>query len=600
MITGNIDGVKKFILERLEKLFELKIDKNCIASYELISELNTISNLLKKELNVVIDRRGNITNISIGNINTVKINTTEISANKLSGFRVIHTHLPMNNKTSSIDTSLLLSLKLDAFLSVVTNDNINDCEINMAFCDICDNILTSKIIETQTLEEVLDLNFLEKVSYIEKNILSLNLTDNTKERAILIGTDTLESLKELYNLSLACNIVPLEKIFQKRSTINPTYYIGEGKLNEILTIKQVKNANLIIFDDELSGSQVRNLENVLNCKVIDRTNLILDIFAKRAKTKESMLQVELAMLNHKLPRLRNSNANLDKIKGGVGVKGGIGSRGPGEKKLESDKRHIEQRIEDIKNELSKIVDTRGVQKVKRVKNNISSVAIVGYTNAGKSTLRNQLCKASASNTISKKDVFEADMLFATLDTTIRAITLNDSRKITISDTVGFINKLPHELVEAFKSTLEEVVDADLLLHVVDASNKNVLSQINSVNTVLDELGAKDKNTILVLNKIDNISTENLNKLKETLKDKKLIEVSALNNINLDKLLDIIGEEIPINMSEKEFVIPYDSQHLIPILHKYSNIIKEEFTEDGTYIKTLLNEEIYKKCSNFEI
>jgi len=382
--------------------------------------------------------------------------------------------------------------------------------------------------------------------------------------------------------------------------VHSAYYAGQGKVQEIAHLRQLKNANLVIFDDELSGSQIRNLEGAIKCKVIDRTTLILDIFARRAKSKESILQVELTMLTHKLSRLRNANANLARIKGGVGVKGGVGSKGPGERKLETDKRHIESRIEEIKNELSKIINQRAIQKVKRSKNNISKVAIVGYTNAGKSTLRNKICKIAASNIINKEDVLEADMLFATLDTTVRAITLSDNRKITLSDTVGFISKLPHELVEAFKSTLEEVTEADLLLHVVDGSNKEAIKQIKSVNMVLNELNARDKNTIIVLNKIDKASDKNLRELKDFLKDEKIIEVSAINEINLNELLHMIGREIPIKLVEKDFIIPYSEQELVSMLHENSNVINEDYIEEGTRIKALVHEEIYKRCVDFEV
>lgn len=326
----------------------------------------------------------------------------------------------------------------------------------------------------------------------------------------------------------------------------------------------------------------------------------MDIFARRAKSKESILQVELAMLNHKLSRLRNANANLARIKGGVGVKGGVGSRGPGEKKLETDRRYIEDRIEEIKNELYKIINQRAVQRIKRSKNNIGKVAIVGYTNAGKSTLRNKICELSASNILNKEGVLEADMLFATLDTTIRAITLYDNRKITLSDTVGFISKLPHELVEAFKSTLEEVTEADLLLHVVDSSNKDAIKQINSVNIVLNELNAKNKNTIIVLNKIDKACDKNLKELKDFLKDEKVIEISAIKEINLVELLHMISSEIPNKLIEKDFIIPYSNQDLVSILHEYSKVIKEYYIEEGTCIKALVHEEIYKKCIDFEV
>lgn len=599
MIKGNINGIKKTILEKMENLFDLTIDKNYILSGELVENLNDITKLIKKEICVIVNRSGIIIDIFVGNVNSVKFSFIDNSNNKLSGLRVIHTHPNGISTLSSMDISTLTSLKLDAIAALGVSTNSDNISIDIGFCDVLNNTLTSNVIENLTLDDCMKINFKDKINHIDNSLKSLKHLEDSIDRAILVGTAGKESLLELVNLAIACDVVPVHKVLQKRSNINSAYYAGEGKVKEIAYLKQLKNANIVIFDDELSGSQIRNLEDTLDCKVIDRTTLILDIFAKRASTKEGMLQVELAMLNHKLPRLRDSNANLARIKGGVGMKGGIGSRGPGEKKLESDKRHIENRIEEIKKELSKVVNIRTVQRTKRNKNNMSNVAIVGYTNAGKSTLRNKLCKIASYNNTSKKSVLEADMLFATLDTTVRAITLNDSRKITLSDTVGFINKLPHELVEAFKSTLEEVVDADLLLHVVDASNKNAINQINSVNNVLNELNCIDKNTIIVLNKTDIASYETLLKLKEFLKDKVVIEVSALNGTNLKNLLNTIANKLPNNLIEKEFIIPYNYQKLISILHENSNIIEKKFIDEGTYIKTLIDENLYKKYNTLQ-
>ncbi|MCB2291780.1 GTPase HflX [Clostridium sp. CS001] len=600
MITGNIGGIKTVILERLESLYDLIIDNDNVLSYELVEEMNEITKLIKKELCVVISRRGNVTGISVGNVSSAEIPPMDFASKKLSGFRVIHTHPTGDSTLSSMDTSALVELKLDAIVAIGVKENVQDITINIGFCEVSNNSLTFKEFKNLSLEASLQLNFREKVTYIDKLIYKIEQYEDNVERAILVGTDSEESLEELIGLAEACNVVPVYTVLQKKNKINSAFYAGQGKVQEIARLRQLKNANVVIFDDELSGSQVRNLEEVIKCKIIDRTTLILDIFARRAKTTEGILQVELAILNHKLPRLRDANANLSRIKGGVGVKGGVGSRGPGEKKLETDRRHIEFRIEEIKNALTKVLDQRTVQRVRRTKNNISRVAIVGYTNAGKSTLRNKLCEIFAPASISKEGVLEADMLFATLDTTVRAVTLSDNRKIALSDTVGFISKLPHELVTAFKSTLEEVIESDLLLHVVDASNEEAINQIQSVNLVLNELNAKDKNTIIVLNKVDKASEENLKKIHEFLKGEKIIEVSAIKGLNLNELLHIIGMEIPTKLIEKEFIIPYTEQKLISILHENSSVISEVYSEEGTHIKALVHEEIYKRCMDFEV
>jgi GTPase len=599
MIQGNIGGIRKSILSRLEELYEIKIDGYSIFLYELAEKLNDITRILNKEICVAVDRKGKIISVAVGDSRSAKLPYLDTKDKKLCGIRIIHTHPSGNSKLSSLDISALMDMKLDAMVAIGVKEDIYDVSVNIGLCDVNNNTLTYKEFKNLNLDQVGKFDFKDKIDYINRIIKEIDVIDDNIERAILVGNDSEESLNELNGLAEACEVVPIYRVFQKRNKIDSAYYTGLGKVQELAHLRQIKRANVVIFDDELSGSQIRNLEKEIGCKVIDRTTLILDIFARRAKSKESKLQVELAMLRHSLSRLRGFGADLAKIKGGVGTKGGVGSRGPGEKKLETDRRHIEKRIQDIKNELSRVVDTRSVQRGNRNKENISKVALVGYTNAGKSTLRNKLCEISSKN-INKNGVLEADMLFATLDTTIRSITLNDNRKIALSDTVGFIRKLPHELVEAFKSTLEEVIEADLLLHVVDSSNEECTDQIEAVNNVLSELGVLDKNIVIVLNKIDAASESNIKILRELLDEQNVVEVSASKETNLQSLLDIIGDKIPVKLFEKEFTIPYDKQSLVSIIHENCNIIDEDYREEGTYIKAQVYEEIYNRCSKFEV
>lgn len=600
MLKGNVSGIKKLTLNMLEDLYELTIEKGSIFSYELVKRMNEITKILNKEISVAIDRRGKILSIAVGDSRTVELPVIDAKERKLSGVRIIHTHPTGNSKLSSLDISALKKLKLDAIVAIGVQEVIDNVEVNIGFCDVHNNTLTYNEVKNLSVKEAIDYKLIDRINYINKVMEEIRVYEDNIERAILFGIDNEESLDELEGLAEACGVVTIEKVLQKRNRIDSALYTGQGKVQELAYLRQVKSANVIIFDDELSGSQVRNLEERIGCKVIDRTVLILDIFARRAKSKEGKLQVELAMLKHRFSRLRGYGADLARIRGGVGTKGGVGSRGPGEKKLETDRRHIEDRIKDIKNELKKVVNTRTIQRAKRSKENISKVALVGYTNAGKSTLRNKLCEISSTNHMIKGGVLEADMLFATLDTTVRAIKLKDNRKIALSDTVGFIRKLPHELVEAFKSTLEEVIESDLLLHVVDASNEEAAAQIKAVNNVLSELNALDKNIIIVLNKIDAAEEENLNLLREVLKEEKVVEISTINEINLEKLLEMIGEEIPVEFIEKEFVIPYNEQSLVSMLHENCNILSDDYKEEGTYIKAQVYEEMYNKCKEFEI
>ncbi|WP_373898106.1 GTPase HflX [Haloimpatiens sp. FM7315] len=599
MIQGNIKGIRKSVLERLEGLYDITLDKESIISYEIVKEINELTYIIKKEISVYVNRRGKILNIVVGNFKSDNIEFIEDKGKKLSGIRIIRSNTSGKSKLTDVDISELLDMKLDAIISIGINESISEVRINIGFCDLKNRILVCKEFNDFSTNEAIELNFCEKIIYIDKLIAEVEIHGEDVEKAILVGKDSLDSLEELKGLSLALGFSVVYEVFQKKNKINQTYYTGEGKARELSYLRQIKNANLVIFDDELSGSKVRNLEDIIGCKVIDRTTLIFEIFARRAKTRQSKLQVELAVLKHRLSRLRGFGGDLDKIKGGVGVKGGIGSRGPGEKKLEMDRRHIDTKIQYIKEELQKIVVDREVQSANRKRGNITEVALVGYTNAGKSTLRNKLCEIASINN-SKSSVFEADMLFATLDTTVRAIELGDNRKIALADTVGFIRKLPLELVEAFKSTLDEVLSSELLLHVVDASSPKAIEEIKAVNTVLYELNSSDKNCIVVLNKIDKASKDSINNIRKFLNGKKIVEVSAKTGENLLELLKVIKNTIYRDLIKTIFYIPFNNQGVVSTLYENCNVIKKEYSENGTYIKAELDKEIYEKFKKFEL
>lgn len=594
VILGNVEGIKKSIISELDDLHKIQIQKDIVFSEELVRTMSAITEKLGREVSVGINRKGKVTDVAVGDSTTVELPLIDISEKKLSGIRIVHTHPTGNSKLSALDISALIKLKLDAMIAIGVRENFEENTYNLGFVDVENNTLVYEEMRNLDLQKAVNYNLSQKLSYISKIIQSVEVHEETGERAILVGIDNEEILEELEELAKACNVETVYKVFQKRSKIDKTYFVGSGKVNEIDMIRQAKRANLVIFDDELAGSQIRNLEEGIGCKVIDRTTLILEIFARRARSREAKLQVELAQLKYRLPKLAGMGTVLSR------TGGGIGTRGPGEKKLEIDKRHIRERVYDLNKELSKVKKTRQVQREKRNRGNISKVSLVGYTNAGKSTLRNKLCDIYTTNAVNKEKVFEADMLFATLETTVRAIHLPDNRKIALSDTVGFIRKLPHDLVEAFKSTLEDVLESDLLLHVVDASNPEVIEQIDAVNNVLEELGALDKKIILVLNKIDDIDKETLETLKEKLEEEKIIEISAYEGTNLDKLIEEIGNEIPVKLREREFVIPYSDQKFVSMIHEECKILEEDYRAEGTYIKALANNEIYNRCSKFEI
>lgn len=594
MIVGNLEGIRKTILKRLESIYDFKVDRQSIANEEIIQIISEITGDINKEISVAIDRKGNILSVAVGDSSTVEMPIIDIKSKKLSGVRIIHTHPNGNSRLSSLDVSALIALKLDCMVAVAVKEG--KCkDVTVGFCGIDNNTLIAEVAPNLPLDKALNINILNVVKNIEINLSSNEVEEDKGERAVLVGIENEESLDELCELAKACNVVTVDRVMQRRVKIDTAYFIGEGKVEELSMVRQASNANLIIFDDELSASQIRNLESATGTKVIDRTTLILEIFARRAKSKEAKIQVELAQLKYRLPRLIGMGAVLSR------TGAGIGTRGPGEKKLEIDKRHIRERIYDLNKELAKIKKNRQVQREKRSKDNVPKISLVGYTNAGKSTLRNKLCEiASPKDVVDKETVFEADMLFATLDVTTRALVLPDNRLVTLTDTVGFIRKLPHDLVEAFKSTLEEVVNSDLLLHVVDSSSKDAYKQIEAVNLVLEELDSINKPMILLLNKIDKADKEQLEGLKEKFNNLKVLEISAKDNLNLDTLLNDVCTALPNPLKKVEFLIPYSDSASVAMLHRNGKVLEEEYKDNGTRIVAMVDDKIYNKCEKYVI
>lgn len=387
--------------------------------------------------------------------------------------------------------------------------------------------------------------------------------------AVLVGLMTFDqdenTLEELEFLAQTAGVQVAEKVVQKRQTVDVAFYIGKGKAYEIADIAKAHQANAVIFDDELSPVQIRNLENVIGAQIIDRTTLILDIFAQRAMSQEGQIQVELAQLKYMLPRLTGKGIELSR------EGGGIGTRGPGETKLETDRRHIRRRISRLKTELEKVRKNR---KVLRESREFPVVSLVGYTNAGKSTLMNALTDAKVSN---------YNRLFDTLDTTVRGMVLPDERTILLSDTVGFIRKLPHDIIEAFKATLEEVTESDLIIHVADASSPNLDIEISTVKSVLKQIGAENKPTILAVNKIDKIPQGEL-----LFRGPDVVPISAQYGINLASLVSKISEMLPSNRVGVSLLIPYEMSHLIDLIYETSLVEKSEFKPEGIQIEGMID------------
>lgn len=401
------------------------------------------------------------------------------------------------------------------------------------------------------------------------------------EKAITVGLNTgedkdfLESMEELKNLSNACHIEVIETMTQKRYEPTSKYLIGTGKVEELKTLIDIHEPDMVIFDDELSPSQIKNLEESLKIRVIDRTVLILDIFARRAKTTEAKLQVELAQTKYLLPRMTGSYKALSRQRTGTG------SKGPGEQKLELDRRLLRKKVSQIKDELKKVVETRRLQRKSRKSSQIPVVALTGYTNSGKSTLMNALIDFSSR--FQKDYTFEKNMLFATLETKTKRISLQDKKDFLLTDTVGFIKKLPHDLVEAFKSTLEEISEADLLLHVIDVSAHDYKSQIETVESVLKEIGTENIPTIYVYNKVDLINEHPM------LDTQQNIFISAKNQLNIDNLLKKINQTLEEKTRLITLLLPYDKGDLFSYFKNNKSIERNVYENNGILIQVKLNQ-----------
>lgn len=402
-----------------------------------------------------------------------------------------------------------------------------------------------------------------------------------EERFVLVGVavsdndDTEQSLEELEELATTAGAITVGKIIQNRESIHPGTYIGKGKIDEVKALAIESDATGVVCDDELSPAQLKNLEDALQMKVLDRTILILDIFANRASTKEGKIQVELAQLRYRSTRLIGLRNSLSRLGGG------IGTRGPGEKKLEVDRRLIKDRISQLKRELDEVKQNRETTRGLRSKNHVPVIAIVGYTNAGKSTLLNYLTGAG---------VLSEDKLFATLDPTTRSLQLQNGQQVLFTDTVGFIRKLPHHLIEAFRSTLEEAKYSDIILHVVDSSNPDADRQMHIVYETLNKLGIQDKTIITAFNKQDQVEPDQVFK---DFKADYTIKISAKTGQDIDKLLVLIEKILNERKILIEKVFSYQEAGKIQTIRKYGQLLEEEYQQEGIYIKAYVPKEIFQ-------
>ncbi|PKR84599.1 GTPase HflX [Heyndrickxia camelliae] len=415
-----------------------------------------------------------------------------------------------------------------------------------------------------------------------------------REKAILIGVHLGQqvnfeySMEELANLADACGIDVAGVIIQNLQRVNKSHYIGTGKIKEVAALLAATNARTVIFNDELSPSHIRNLEKELECRVIDRTILILDIFAERAKTKEAQLQVEVAKLQYMLPRLIGLRESLGRQGGGSGLK----NRGSGETKLELDRRKIEEKITVLNKELEILVSHRQTQRKQRRKNNVPVVSLVGYTNAGKSTIMNAMVELF--HPAGNKQVFEKDMLFATLETSVRNIQLPDAKSFLLTDTVGFVDKLPHHLVKAFRSTLEEVAESDLLIHVVDYSNPNHKQMMDITEQTLKAIGVENIPTIYAFNKADMLKMEIPSVFTNG------VYLSAKQRIGIKDLVEMIRKQIFTNYVQCEMLIPYDRGNIVSYFNQNAEIFSTSYENEGTKLLLECRTADFEKFQEFVV
>lgn len=577
--NGNLTGIKSAMLDRLKSLYDFKQGLDEFASFELLSELCACSGEINREISVYISRDGGIVDVSVGDSAKVSMPSIRLVRNedRLCGVRCIHTHPSGDGRLSGVDLGTLRSMKLDCMAAVGVSDG-KPTQLYAAYLGDFDEDTGSraalvygpmrpyKLPQKALIAEIFNSD--DRFRSTTKEVEAVE-----QERAVLVGMDNDEgydTLEELNELAKTAGALVVGKVRVRRRTIDNATYVGSGKANELSLMGSELEADLFIFDDELSAIQLRTLEETLGARVIDRTTLILDIFAARATSREGKLQVELAQMRYRLPRLIGQGQVLSRLGGG------IGTRGPGEKKLEIDRRRIRRRVFELETELSEIEKQRGLRRESRKANRIPLVALVGYTNAGKSTMLNALTDSN---------VLAEDKLFATLDPVVRKITLSGGTEALLSDTVGFINKLPHDLVEAFKSTLEEVSNSDLILQVVDISCPYHEKQMRVVDGVLESLHAADIPRIIVFNKADAIPSCDLPAESEN-----GLNVSALCGTGIEKLLSAVELKLNSARTEVDILVPYSKYEAVSMIRDRGMLLSEEHTETGTHIRALLDAE----------
>jgi len=575
-IHGNLEGIKNSVLAEIKAIYDEPVAADSFISYELLQKLCGYSAALNREIALYITRYGDIEDVIIGRSDRIDLPDIRLrrSTARLSMVRCIHTHPKSSGELSDVDLSALQTVRLDAMCAVGVSQSGNPTTVQCAFLDP-DTKNGTTITELLPVNSLPDAAWLAHITDVDQRYrASAEAREQDTERAILVGIDSEDSLIELSMLAETAGAVTIGSILQKREKPDAMYCIGKGKAEDLALEAQSVQASLVIFDEELTGVMQRNLEELLQLKVIDRTALILDIFALRAKTSEGKLQVEMAQLKYRSQRLLGQGLVLSRLAGG------IGTRGPGESKLEVSRRRIRERLNDLERQLKTLENQRSLRRQRREKNKIPILALVGYTNAGKSTLFNQMTGA---------DVFVKDALFATLDNVSRPITLPHGGQALLIDTVGFIHKLPHELVQAFHATLEDAALADIIIVVSDAASPYLNKHLQTVQEVLQNLGAADAPQIHVLNKEDLVDNA-----RDIMPDS--IPVSALHGDGIGELLSRIEQLLTAKTKAYRVFIPFTAYHLLNKLRKGGMIRREEYQDDGVLLQVEAEQSVMKSLS----
>ena len=575
-IHGNIEGVRRTLLEQMKALYQLEIDGDAFLPPELSQALAVFTTLMNREVAVYVTRDGEIVDVMIGTHQDVELQDYRLRRNsrRLSCVRCIHTHPSASGCLSDVDISALRAFRYDAMTAIAVRDGKPGLVQTAFLGEKVHGENQVLLLDPLRYDRIPQAQWMDRIAEADAAVLRGEDADEREkaERTVLMGIESEDSLEELSRLAETAGAQVVAAYVQKRDKPDGALFIGRGRAEELARQCQALEADTCIFDEELSGFQVRNLEEVLRVKVVDRTMLILDIFAQRASSREGKLQVELAQLNYQSTRLVGEGVALSRLAGG------IGTRGPGESKLEINRRRIRERMTELRRDLAEMEKQRDIRRRSRQRSEVPVVALVGYTNAGKSTLMNRMLETYMRD--GSRKVLEKDMLFATLDTTVRRIQAGPERVFLLSDTVGFIRKLTHSLVSAFRGTLEEAALADVLVIVSDGSSPELYAQRQVVEEVLAELGATEQPRIEVINKCD------LGNAAPSLPG--AVMISAQTGEGVDQLMDAIAAQLQRTHSPVKLLIPFSRYGLLSQVRPLGQVLEEKHTDSGTELTLLLS------------